>query len=161
MTEVCIAAGGNIQPVARLAQAMALLRAEWPDVRFSRAYRNQAAGFAGEDFVNLAAIFHTDMPLADVLSRLHAIEGACGRARDAPKWAPRAMDLDVLLFGNLVGNFPGAVLPRPDLLKRAYMLGPMAEIGGALRHPITGRSLADHWREFDRQAHALHPVDVR
>lgn len=160
MTQVCIAAGGNIQPVARLAQAVALLREAWPDVQFSKAYRNQAADFTGEDFINLAAVFHTHMTLAEVLARLHAIERACGREREAPKWAPRAMDLDVLLFGDEVGKFPGAVLPRPDLLKRAYMLGPIAEIAGSLRHPVTRRTLAEHWQEFDRTAHALHPAEV-
>ena len=160
MTQVFIAAGGNIDPVARLPQALALLRAAWPDIRFSRAYRNAAAGFEGDDFINLAAGFTTDQSLAQVLARLHDVERACGRERDVPKWAPRSMDLDVLLFGALVGEYPGAVLPRPDLLKRAYMLGPMAEIAGDLRHPVTGLGIAEHWRRFDRAAHPLHAVEV-
>ena len=160
MTQVYIAAGGNIEPVASLSQALALLRATWPDIRCSRAYQNAAAGFEGDDFINLAAGFTTNLSLAQVLARLHDIERACGRERDVPKWAPRSMDLDVLLFGTLVGEYPGAVLPRPDLLKRAYMLGPLAEIAGDLRHPVTGLSIAEHWRRFDRAAHPLHPVDV-
>ena len=53
---------------------------------------------------------------------------ACGRERQAPKWAPRTMDLDILLFGDTVCAEPGLTLPRPDLLKRPYMLGPAAEI---------------------------------
>ncbi len=160
MTQVYISAGGNIDPVASLSQALTLLRATWPDMRCSRAYRNAAAGFEGDDFINLAAGFTTEQSLAQVLARLHDIERACGRERDVPKWVPRSMDLDVLLFGTLAGEFPGAVLPRPDLLTRAYMLGPLAEIAGELRHPRTGLSIAEHWRRFDRAAHTLHPVDV-
>ncbi len=160
MTQVYIAAGGNIDPIAKLPQALALLRATWPDIRCSRAYRNAAAGFAGDDFINLAAGFTTQQSLAQVLVCLHDIERACGRERDVPKWVPRSMDLDVLLFGATVGDWPGAVLPRPDLLMRAYMLGPLADIAGDLRHPVTGLSIAEHWRCFDRAAHPLHPVDV-
>jgi 2-amino-4-hydroxy-6-hydroxymethyldihydropteridine diphosphokinase len=160
MTDVYIAAGGNIDPVAKLSQAIGLLRAAWPDIRFSRAYRNAAAGFQGEDFINFAAVFTTTQSLPEVLARLHEIERACGRERDATKWAPRAMDLDVLLFGATVGQFPGAVLPRPDLLKRAYMLGPLAELAGSLKHPVSGLRIAELWQRFDRAAHPLQPVEL-
>ncbi len=160
MTDVYIAIGSNIEPVANLARAITLMRAAWPDIRFSSAYRNAAAGFEGDDFINLAASFTTTATLAELLVRLHTIEHSCGREREAPKWAPRAMDLDVLLYGELVGDFPGAVLPRPDLLKRPYMLGPMAELAGNVRHPVSGLTMADHWQRFDRGAHAMQLVDV-
>jgi 2-amino-4-hydroxy-6-hydroxymethyldihydropteridine diphosphokinase len=68
------------------------------------------------------------------------------------------MDLDVLLFGDRVGEFPGAKLPRPDLLKRAYMLGPLAEIAPEVVHPTLGATIGELWQRFDRAAHALTPV---
>lgn len=160
MPEVYVAAGGNVEPRARLAQAVALLREAWPTLRVSSAYQNAAVGFEGEDFINLVAAFSTDESLAKVLERLHAIEAECGRARDAPKWAPRAMDLDVLLYGDEVGTFPGAILPRPDLLKRAYMLGPLAELAPALVHPTRGITIAELWRDFDHAAHAMTRVEL-
>jgi len=160
MPEVYVAAGSNVRPRENLRRAIALLRQSWPDLRTSRAYANAAVGFEGEDFVNLVIGFATDAPLAEVLGRLHAAETACGRPRDAPKWAPRSMDLDVLLYGDAVGEFPGAVLPRPDLVRRPYMLGPLAELAPDLEHPTLHRTIGELWSEFDRDAHPMRPVDL-
>jgi 2-amino-4-hydroxy-6-hydroxymethyldihydropteridine diphosphokinase len=91
---------------------------------------------------------------------LHEAEAECGRERNAPKWAPRSMDLDVLLFGDRVCDEPGLVLPRPDLVRRAYMLGPAAELAPETVHPTLGRTLADLWRDFTRDGHPMHAVDI-
>jgi len=148
MTRVWVAIGGNVEPERRLPQAARLLRARFPDVRFSRCYRNAAFGFDGADFYNAAACFDSALVLPELLAALHAIEEQCGRGRADPKWAPRAMDIDLLAYGDLTGRFEGATLPRPDLLHRAYMLGPMAELAPAWRHPLAGRTLAELWREL-------------
>ena len=148
MTAAWVAIGGNIEPERRLPQAARLLRARFPDVRFSRCYRNAAFGFDGADFYNAAACFDTALAVPELLAALHAIEAQCGRGRADPKWAPRAMDIDLLAYGDATGRFEGATLPRPDLLRRAYMLGPMAELAPAWRHPLAGRTLAELWREL-------------
>jgi len=160
MPEVYVAAGSNIQPRTRLRQALALMRESWPDLRVSRAYSNKAVGFEGDDFINLVTGFTSDETLPEVLERLHAIEAACGRPRQAPKWAPRSMDLDVLLYGNAVGACPGAVVPRADLAKRPYMLGPLAEIAPDLVHPTTGQTVGEMWAQFDSAGHELVPVEL-
>lgn len=160
MPEVLVAAGSNVRPRENLRRALAVLRETWPDLRASRAWRNPAFGFEGEDFVNLVIGFDTGLPLPAVLGRLHAAEEACGRPREAPKWAPRSMDLDVLLYGDLVGDFPGAILPRPDLVRRPYMLGPAAELAPSRRHPTLGRTLAELWDAFPRQDLAMTPVSL-
>lgn len=156
---VYVAAGSNVDPVAHLKRALAALRASFPDLVCSRGYVNKAVGFEGEDFVNLVVGFTTPLALADVLAVLQAIESACGRPREAPKWAPRSMDLDVLLYGDIVGTFPGAVLPRPDLLRRAYMLGPLAEIAPDAVHPTAHATIGELWQRFDRDAHAMRVLD--
>lgn len=158
MPEVYVAAGSNVAPEAHLSRALADIARSFPGARFSSWYRNRAVGFAGEDFINLVAGFDTPLPVHAVLEELHAIEARCGRERGAPRWAPRSMDLDVLLYGDLVCSEPGLTLPRPDLLKRAYMLGPLAELAPRVIHPGTGLSIAELWQRFDRDAHPLERV---
>lgn len=160
MTSVLVAAGSNVDPAANLRRALDVLAAHYPDLRCSRAYRNAAVGFEGEDFVNLVLLVETGEGVREVLARLHAAEEACGRERHAPKWAPRAMDLDILLYGDRVCDEPGLVLPRPDLVRRPYMLGPAAEVAPELVHPTLRLTLGELWRNFDQAAHAMRPVDI-
>jgi 2-amino-4-hydroxy-6-hydroxymethyldihydropteridine diphosphokinase len=155
MVEVYVAAGSNVDPERHVQQAVAELTREFSGVRFSSWYRNRAAGFEGDDFINLVAGFATTLPVHGVVARLQRIEGLCGRPRDAPRWAPRSMDLDVLLYGDLVCEEPGLRLPRPDLRKRAYMLGPLAELAPEVLHPTARLTIGELWRRFDRDAHPL------
>jgi 2-amino-4-hydroxy-6-hydroxymethyldihydropteridine diphosphokinase len=160
VTEAYVAAGSNVEPIANLRRALDVLAAHFSPIRISRAYRNAAVGFTGDEFVNLVIGFDTALGVRDVLERLHEAEAACGRARDAPKWAPRAMDLDLLLFGERVCEEPGLTLPRPDLVRRPYMLGPLAELAPDLRHPTLRLTMDELWQHFDRDAHAMEVVDL-
>jgi 2-amino-4-hydroxy-6-hydroxymethyldihydropteridine diphosphokinase len=157
---VYVGAGSNVAPARNLARAVTELAREFPGARFSPWYRNRPVGFEGEDFINLVVGFETSLPVRTVLAKLHAIEALCGRARDAPRWAPRAMDLDVLLYDDLVCDEPGLKLPRPDLLKRAYMLGPLAALAPQVVHPTARLTIGELWRRFDQRAHPLEPVPV-
>lgn len=155
MPHVYVAAGSNVDPERHLALAVAELDRAFGPIEISPWYRNTAVGFEGPDFINFAVGFETAEPLPRVIERLRAIEARCGRPRNAPKWAPRAMDLDILLYGDRVCDEPGLVLPRPDLLKRAYMLGPLADIAPDFVHPTAGATIAELWRGFDRAGHPL------
>ena len=158
MPAVYVAAGSNVAPERNLERAVEELEREFPGTRFSPWYRNRAVGFTGDDFINLVAGFDTTLPVHAVLARLHAIESRCGRPRDAPRWAPRTMDLDVLLYGDLVCDEPGLKLPRPDLLKRAYVLGPLAQLAPGVLHPTAGATIGELWQCFDQSAHPLEQV---
>jgi 2-amino-4-hydroxy-6-hydroxymethyldihydropteridine diphosphokinase len=160
VTDVYVAAGSNVEPIANLRRALDALSRHYPTLRCSHAWRNAAVGFEGDDFVNLVIGFETDDHVRAVLQNLHEAEALCGRERHAPRWAPRAMDLDVLLYGSTVCNEPGLVLPRPDLVRRAYMLGPAAELAPDFVHPTLGVTLGELWSRFDRSAHPMQLVDL-
>jgi 2-amino-4-hydroxy-6-hydroxymethyldihydropteridine diphosphokinase len=162
MTPVLVAAGSNVEPIDHLRRALDALERDFAPLQVSGAYANPAVGFEGDDFVNLVVRFETDLPLHEVIARLQRVERACGRPRDAPKWASRSMDLDILLFGDHVRSEPGLTVPRPDLLRRPYMLGPAAEVAPGTVHPTERRALAELWRDMQQRgpAHALRPVDL-
>ena len=158
MSLAFVALGSNIEPQARMTQAARALKDRFPDCRFSRCYSNAAFGFDGPDFVNAVAGLTTQLPIAALLSQLQEVEALCGRSRDDPKWAPRAMDLDLLLFGDTVGSGPGYTLPRPDLKRRVYMLGPLAELAPDVVYPPAGATIAQLWCPFDGDRQALRPM---
>jgi len=155
VTLAYVSGGSNLEPETNLVLAARAMKARHPGTRFSRCYRSVAIGFDGPDFINFVA----EMPVAGdpalLKGELECVETQCGRLRNAPKWAPRAMDLDILLFGELVQDRLGLVLPRPDLLRWGFMLGPLAELAPQLVHPVADRTIAELWREFDQQAHPL------
>lgn len=155
MPQVYVAAGSNIEPQLNLRSALNALKRRVGDVRVSKAYKNKAVGFDGPEFINLVIGFETELTLTEVLSVLQAVEGLCGRARRAPKFEPRTMDLDLLLYGDMVCNTHAITLPRPDLTKRAYMLGPLAELAPEAVHPTLKQTIGELWRAFDQQAHPL------
>jgi 2-amino-4-hydroxy-6-hydroxymethyldihydropteridine diphosphokinase len=154
VTLAYVSGGSNLDAEKNLILAARALKARHPGARFSRCYRNKAVGFEGPDFIN----FVVELPVAGdpalLKGELECVETQCGRARDAPKWAPRAMDLDILLFGDVVQD-TGLVLPRPDLLRWGFMLGPLAELAPRLVHPLQQRSIAALWQDFDRAANPL------
>ena len=162
MTTVLVAAGSNVAPIENLRRALDVLELHFAPLQVSRAFANPAVGFEGDEFVNLVVRFETALTVHDVVARLQQAERACGRPREAPKWAPRSMDLDILLFGDDVRAEPGLTLPRPDLLRRPYMLGPAAEVAPDSVHPTALRTLAELWRDMQQHGptHAMRPVDL-
>ncbi len=158
MADIYVAAGSNIEPERNLTLASHELVREFPDTRFSSWYRNPAVGFQGDDFINFVAGFSSPLPVHEVVRKLQAIETLCGRPPGAPRWAPRSMDLDILLYDSLICDEPKLKLPRPDLLRRAFMLGPLAELAPHLMHPTAGATIGELWSRFDAAAHPMQKV---
>ena len=69
------------------------------------------------------------------------------------------MDLDLLLYDDLVLDNNGLKLPREEILKNAFVLWPLAEIAPQRVHPVAGRSYAELWADFDKSRETLAPID--
>ena len=100
----------------------------------SRLYRTPAWGVTDQpDFINAVAGVDTTLPAEALLSLLLSIERDAGRDRAAERrWGPRALDLDLLLYGDRRIDAPGLRVPHPHLHERAFVLVPLAEIAPRL-----------------------------
>ncbi len=136
--------GSNIQPERHMVLAVRRLAELGRVCAVSNVYENPAVGPPGQpDFLNAAALIDTEYSAADLGRRLTKIEASLGRVRTADKFAPRIIDLDICLFGDLVQDGPESIVPDPDILTRAYLAVTLAELDSGFRHPVTHESLRD------------------
>ena len=159
MTPVYVSIGSNIEPAGHVRLAVALLRDAYGALALSSVYESEAVGFDGAAFLNLVVGFEAASPLAEVRAGLRRIEARGGRRRDGRKFDARTLDLDLLLFGDRVSEADGAHLPRAEILGHAFVLAPLAEIAGDVRHPVTGDTYAELWRRFAGERHGLRKID--
>jgi 2-amino-4-hydroxy-6-hydroxymethyldihydropteridine diphosphokinase len=143
---VLVGVGSNIEPERHIEQALAALVARFGPLRVSPAYRSVPVGFEGEDFINLVLELHSDMTPPELVDALHEIEADCGRRRDGIRFAPRALDLDLLMVGQTATE-PGSQpsLPRDEILRYAFVLRPLAELAPDLHHPVVRETMRDLW----------------
>lgn len=150
-----VSAGSNVAPEVHLAEACRELTHRFGAIEVSSVYRNPAVGFAGDDFLNLVLRFRTAESPQVVVAELERLHRLAGRVRGSERFAPRTLDLDLLLYGDAVRSGENFRVPREDILKYGFVLGPMAELAPELRHPVTGHTMAEHWSRFDRDSHPL------
>ena len=160
MARVFVSVGSNIEPEENLRLACGELERRFGGLEVSSVYRNPPVGFAGDDFLNLVAAFETDRSPEALVAELEEIHDLAGRQRCGERFGPRTLDLDLLLYDDLVTDGPALSLPRDDVLKYDFVLGPLAELAPDLVHPVAGRSLAELWREFEDGGRRLTVEDV-
>ncbi|TVS13593.1 MAG: 2-amino-4-hydroxy-6-hydroxymethyldihydropteridine diphosphokinase [Wenzhouxiangella sp.] len=146
--DVYLGLGSNLEAERHILAGFDALRREFGELCCSPIYRSPAVGFSGADFLNAAARIRSNWSVGRLKDWLTELENRHGRDRSQPKFSDRSLDIDILLHGARVGEFDGLVLPREEVLEYAHVLKPLADIAPDLRHPVSGRTFAEHWREF-------------
>ncbi len=141
--------GSNQNRVEHITRALSALSRVFSDVQISSIFESRAAGFAGDDFYNLGVNARTDKSVEGVMQHLRSIENTQGRDRNQPKFSARNIDLDLVIYGDLVAKKYN--LPRNDILKYAFVLAPLAELNPTVLHPILGQTYAMLWAHFQSQ----------
>ena len=142
MTRAFVGLGANLgDREATLRRAVELLGAE-PDVEvvaLSTLRETDPVGYLDQPrFLNGAAEVDTTLGARELLARLLEVERALGRERTGPRFGPRTVDLDLLLYGGQEIDEPGLHVPHPRLHERRFALEPLAELDSALAVPGRG-----------------------
>lgn len=141
---VLIALGSNIAPTQCLPQAVALLRNYGQIEALSPVYQSAPVGGSDQPvFLNAAALLRTDLAPAALRRALRAIEAQLGRQRTADKFAPRSIDLDIILYGDEIVVTAETRIPHPDLLIHRHIARPAADLAPAWPHPELGLTLQE------------------
>jgi 2-amino-4-hydroxy-6-hydroxymethyldihydropteridine diphosphokinase len=148
MGRAYLSLGSNIDAARWLGAAVRELRARFGTLDVSPVYRSAAVGFDGPDFLNLAVALDSDLGPDALNDWLHALEDRHGRVRGGERYADRTLDVDIVLYDDLVRRGEGHLeLPRGEL-RHAFVLKPMADIAPSVRHPVGGQTMAELWAEF-------------
>lgn len=105
-------------------------------------------------YYNAVCCLATELPPRELLRALKEIEGELGR-RPGPRWGPRPLDLDILLYDDRVVQEAGLEVPHPRLGERAFALVPLAELAPGVRHPVTGETVEGMLEGVVREGVAL------
>lgn len=159
MARVYVSIGSNIDAARNVRSAVAALRERYGELILSRVYESEAVGFEGDNFYNLVAGFDTLETVQQVAAHLRQIEDGHSRNRQGPRFSSRTIDLDLLLYDDLVCNEAGLNLPRDEITENAFVLQPLVEVAAEAIHPLRRCTIAALWHGFDKERQQLWPIE--
>ena len=155
MPTIYLGIGSNIEAQKNLALALRELEKRFGNLEKSSVYRSKAYGFDGDEFLNMVVALDSELTPIEIHAHTEDIQRAAGRHHATGGYSPRTLDIDLLLYGDLIIDDPPVRLPRADVLRFSFVLGPLAEIAPELQHPETHQSYQDHWDQFDSGSHPI------
>ncbi|MFI3186827.1 MAG: 2-amino-4-hydroxy-6-hydroxymethyldihydropteridine diphosphokinase [Methylococcaceae bacterium] len=150
MTRGYISIGSNIDKDKHIPASLKTLELAFGKLTVSAVYESEPVGFTGDIFYNLVVGFDSDLEVKAVAKQLRQIELDNGRTPDSRKFAARTLDLDLLLYGDLIVNDGRLQIPRDEIEFYAFVLEPLAEIAPDLKHPVSHKSYTELWTQFDK-----------
>jgi 2-amino-4-hydroxy-6-hydroxymethyldihydropteridine diphosphokinase len=160
MPRVWVSIGSNQDRERSIRGAVGSLRDRFGALILSSVYETEAVGFEGEPFLNLVVGLETEEPVSVLVAAFRAVEDDHGRVRGPEKFSPRTLDIDLLTYGNLVGVADGYELPRHEILRYAFVLGPLAEVAGNEVHPVELRTYGELWESFEGSTTGLKRIEL-
>jgi 2-amino-4-hydroxy-6-hydroxymethyldihydropteridine diphosphokinase len=160
MARIYISIGSNIEAEQHLRQAVAELQAHYGQLHLSSVYESESVGFDGDNFLNMVVGLDTDEDVHSVVQTLRQIEDRHGRVRTGPRFSARTLDLDLLLYSDLVLKENGLELPRGEITQNAFVLWPLAELAPELLHPVRQQTMASLWQGFNKDSQKLWPIPL-
>ncbi|MDD5410395.1 MAG: 2-amino-4-hydroxy-6-hydroxymethyldihydropteridine diphosphokinase [Methylobacter sp.] len=145
-----ISIGSNIDKDKNIPASLRALEQAFGNLTVSSIYESDPVGFTGDAFYNLIVGFDSDLEVKTVAKQLRQIELDNGRTRDSKKFSARTLDLDLILYGDLVINDGRLQIPRDEIERYAFVLEPLAEVAPTLKHPISHISYTELWEKFDK-----------
>ena len=145
-----ISIGSNINKDKHIPASLDALKNCFGTLTISSIYESEAVGFVGDTFYNLIVGFKSTLEVKEVAKTLRQIELDNGRTRDSQKFSSRTLDLDLILYDNLIINDGRLQIPRDEIERYAFVLEPLAEIAPNLKHPISQQSYATIWLNYDK-----------
>ena len=159
-TEVFLSLGSNIDPEENLQYACGELKKTFGNIQISSVYRNKPIGFKGNDFLNMVVKVKSTFNPNQMLDFLGSLESATGRDIGTGAFDSRALDIDMILYNNLVHPERPFRIPRQDIELYSFVLCPLAEIDPDGIHPVTGKTFKDLWEGFDQEKHPLKKISL-
>ena len=160
MALVFFGLGSNQSPEENLRLAIRELRSRYGDLTLSSVYESPAVGFEGADFLNLVVGLQSDDSALEICDEIELIHNVAGRVRGSDKWESRTLDIDLLLYDDLIQDERPVHVPREDILQFSFVLRPLAEIAPDHVHPLTGKTFNEHWQEFDADSQPLKEIKI-
>ncbi len=156
--KVFLSIGTNIgNRLENLRQAVVAIKSVLSNVRTSIVYETKALLPDGGDiawdmpYYNMAVRGETTLSPQLLLESIKRIEASMGRKAGAKKWAPRVIDIDILLYDNQIINQENLAIPHPEMLKRGFVMLPLSMISGATFHPIANKTIEQLLHEMPKE----------